>query len=106
MAIPDDGRFTLVGNADGRDIARSCAGTLDRIAHHLLSPLPDFHRVVFNPSRLRKVLAMLALAAGNRAGPIKQNATRAGGSLIDGGDKPWHGNRHLILARRGWAVWH
>ena len=74
-AIPDDRRFALVGDADGRDVCGSQPSAGQRGPGDLELAGPDLQRVVLDPAGLRKDLRKLLLGAGaDRAGMIKQIA--------------------------------
>jgi hypothetical protein len=55
MAIPDDGRFALVGNTDGGDIGATKVGAGKASADDLLGTLPDFLGVMLDPAWSRGI---------------------------------------------------
>ena len=82
FAIPDDGRFALVGDADGGDIGdgRAVEGAADDFQRRL----PDFFGVVFDPAVLRIELLVFGLRGfQRRAVGIEENGSARRRSLID-----------------------
>lgn len=61
FAFPDDGRFTLVGDANGRNLVGTDIGFRQHFNQRRALRGPDFHRVVFNPAWLRIDLLEFAL---------------------------------------------
>ena len=87
LAIPDDGRLALVGDADGRDVARPQVRAAEDLDGHGDLRRPDLLRIVLDPAGLRKDLLELALRdAGDGAVVIEEDGARAGGALIEGED--------------------
>ena len=87
VAIPDDGGFALVGNADGGDIGTAEIGAGKSFADDLLGTLPDFLGVVLNPAWLGVDLGVLVLGHGDDlAGLIKNHTAGAGSALVYGED--------------------
>ncbi len=85
LALPQHGRFTLVGDADRGKVGRRDAGLRDRLGEHAELRRPDLGRIVLHPARLRKVLLELLLRDGaNGAGVIEDNGAGTGRSLIQG----------------------
>ncbi len=82
-ALPDDGGFALVGDADGRNVRGADAGLGQCLGHH--SPLrgPDFGRIVLDPSRPRIDLREFPLRAPmNVARMIEDDRARTGRALV------------------------
>ena len=85
LAVPDYRGFTLVGDAQGGNVAWCNAGFLHDLGSGRQLAAPDFHRVVFYPTGLRKDLPELLLCrADDISRMIKDDAARAGGALIEG----------------------
>ena len=90
VAVPDNGGFALVGNADGGDFGAGGFG--ERGAYGFLGALPDFERIVLDPAGLRVELAVFELVGGDGATcVVEEHAAGAGGALVDGGDELGHG---------------
>ena len=74
FAIPDDGGFALVGDADAGDVGKLEAGLGERFGDDTGLGGPDFIGVVLDPAGLREMLGKLALSsAPNRAVAIENN---------------------------------
>ena len=72
LLIPDNCCLPLIGNADGCNILRRHTGLIHSLRHHTLNTLPDFHRIMFHPPRIRKNLSKLFLRhADNSASMVK-----------------------------------
>src|SRR5262249_1827379 len=83
-AIPDDRRFTLIGDAERRDVGGTHTGARERFGGDADLRRPDFVRVVLDPSGLRKQLCEFLLRHRHDfAVPIEDDGTRAGGALIE-----------------------
>src|SRR5690606_13687477 len=85
LAVPEDRRLALVGDADGRDglavQARRGERALDADAHRA----EDFLGIVLDPAGLRIMLRKLALVpAQNPPVEIHDEDGRAGRALVDG----------------------
>ncbi|GMA86562.1 hypothetical protein GCM10025868_18120 [Angustibacter aerolatus] len=92
-AVPHDRRLALVRDAHGGDLAGRHVGGRQRVRHHLAGARPDLRRVVLDPAGAGQDLAVLLLRdGGHRAVVVEQDAARAGGPLVDGGDVG-HGRR-------------
>ncbi len=61
LAIPQYRGLTLIGDADGGDVARAEPGRAQRLDHGGTLRFKDFVGVVLHPSGLRKVLRELLL---------------------------------------------
>lgn len=62
VLIPDDGRFTLVGDADGRDFTGCHIGLCQGFAHDFDHAVENFIGIVFDPARFREILREFLLA--------------------------------------------
>ena len=72
VAIPNHGRFTLVGDADGGNIGGQEGGFGKRRLQHFLRAFPDFKRIMFDPAGLGKELADVLFDQRRRRCPIDQ----------------------------------
>ncbi len=85
FSVPDDRRFTLVGDADRGDIGTGSAGAAERIGRNPDLRGPDLVGVVFDPTGLREDLREFFLGNTNDfAGVVNYQCARTGGSLIKG----------------------
>src|SRR6267378_38979 len=66
LPVPEDGRLTLIGDADARQIFQGNILLLKRFARHSALRLEDFLRVVLDPAGLRIDLADFALRGADR----------------------------------------
>ena len=83
-AIPDNRRLALVGDAHGGDVVTSEIGLAQRLADHLTGVVPDRFRVMFDPSCMRKNLAVLQLTdSHHRPVVVEDDRPAARGALID-----------------------
>src|SRR5581483_673773 len=83
-AVPDDGRFALVGDPDGRDVAGRQLRARQRFDRDADLRGPDLLRVVLDPSGLRKDLREFFLRdRTNGAVVIEHDGPRAGRSLVE-----------------------
>ena len=96
--VPNHACFALVGDAN----ALYLRGRNPRLLHHLLHDiflrLPNFKRVVLNPSWFRKILCELLLSGGNGLTiAVEQHRPRTGGALVKCKDvlHGWKINRKL-----------
>ena len=81
--VPDHSGLTLVGNADGGNLVVMQAGLGQGLDHDRALGGEDFHRVVFDPARLRVVLLEFALRRTHHVGvTIKDDRSRTGGALV------------------------
>ena len=96
--FPDDGRFALVGDADGGDFFRANAGGFQHFAGDAALGSPDFHRIVLDPARFRVDLGEFLLCnADTLAGLVEEDGAGAGGALVEGEDVLFaHGGRPVI----------
>src|SRR4030095_2261729 len=84
LPIQNNGVFTLVGNADRRNITRAQPRLLERSQGNTQLRRQDFMRVVFDPARLGVELVDLLLCyRADGAGVIKHDCARAGGSFVE-----------------------
>ena len=67
LAIPDDRRFALVGDADGGEVGGFDAGLGERPPDDLDAAGPDLDRIVLDPTGLGEDLLMLLLVDGHDA---------------------------------------
>ncbi len=86
-AVPDDGSFTLVGDADGEDLTWKDLRDCQRILNDLARIVPDLHRVMLDPPWLGINLAVL-LPGGTHPLPrvVEKHAAGGCGALVDGSD--------------------
>ncbi len=83
-AIPQHRRLALVGDADGRDVARADAGLGERFVHDARLRRPDLAGVVLDPARLREDLPELLLRdRAHGAGMVEDERARAGRALVE-----------------------
>src|SRR5262249_24262599 len=93
LPVPDDGGFTLVGDADSSHVGGAHTGAGQHLDRDASLRRPDFRRVVLDPHWLRKNLSKLALRdALYPAISIEQNGARARRALVKGEDV-----RHMAL---------
>ena len=84
LAIPDDGRFALVGDADGRDVLRAHLRPPERFDGDADLRRPDLLRVVLDPPGARKDLREFLLRdRADRAVVIEDDGARAGRALVE-----------------------
>ena len=84
LAIPDNGGFALIGDADRSKVFRLQSFLLHGFFDDFRCSPPDFVRVVLNPPRLRKNLFVLFLRnSRDAARAIEDNEASAGRALID-----------------------
>jgi hypothetical protein len=85
LSIPQDRCFSLIGDADSRDIGRRQLCLLQRGSSDGQLTRPNLFRVMFDPAGLRKVLSELLLSDGkNRSIVIKHDGARTSRSLVEG----------------------
>src|SRR4029453_11357299 len=86
LAIPDDRRFPLIGDADRGNIPRAKVAAAEGFGRDRNLRCPDFAGVVLDPARLRKDLLKLLLADRDN-GPvvIEHDGAGAGGPLVQRG---------------------
>jgi len=65
FTIPDNGRFPLIGDADGSDLVGAYAFVNQGFDHDSRLAGPDFVRVMLNPALLGKVLLEFLLGDGD-----------------------------------------
>src|SRR5262249_35029568 len=83
IALPEHGRFALVGDADSGEVGGRDAGPRERLVGHRRLRRPDVHRIVLRPGRARKVLLEFLLRDGvYGASMIEDNGAGTGRSLI------------------------
>ncbi len=84
LAVPDHGRFALVGDADRGDLARTEAGPRDRLGRDACLRRPDLARVMLDPARVRIDLAEFLLGTGDhRTVRVEDNRARTRGALVE-----------------------
>ncbi len=84
-AVPHHRRFALVGDAQRAQRIGPQARLGQHFAAGLYLAVPDFHRVVLDPARLREQLAKFALRHGDDGACfIEDHAARTGGALVEG----------------------
>ena len=95
MTIPQHSGFALIGDGDCRDAVGRC-GRSQYVFEDPQLGLPDFKRVMFNPTGLWKNLFEFALSGAHAlALRIEQNRARACGALIECEDV---GHRSYLLS--------
>jgi hypothetical protein len=76
LTIPDDGRFALIRDADGRDVLWPHLGPPERLDRNADLRRPDFLWVVLDPPGRRKHLCEFLLGdRANRAVTIEDDGT-------------------------------
>ena len=92
-AVPDDGRFPLIRDADGGYVGGRQVRFRQHVGGHACLGRPDFLRVVFDPAGLREDLPEFALRdAPDGAAMVEKNGARTGCALIEGEDVSWIGH--------------
>ncbi|MNS44991.1 hypothetical protein D3C72_774490 [compost metagenome] len=95
--FPDNGGFTLVGDADGGDLLAVQAALGQHLGEDGGLGRPDLHGVVLDPARFRVVLGEFALGGRDYVGIlIEHDGTGGGGTLIQRDDK-FLFSRHDVL---------
>ena len=85
LAVPHQGGFALVGNAQCGDLLRGDAGLCQCLARRGQLQSPDFQRVVFHPARLGIDLRQFLLRHGHGlAIGGEDDAAATGGALVQG----------------------
>src|SRR5437762_10606701 len=83
LPIPYDRGLALVSNTDGGNVARPSLRPAQSFYRNADLRCPDFLRIVFDPSRLRKKLFEFTLRYRlDRTFMIEQYCSRTGGALI------------------------
>ena len=83
LAVPDNDRLALVGDADRRDILGFGIGKAHRLARNGKLRLPDLVRVMLDPAGLREILREFLLSDGTHfAFLVEKNTTVASRSGI------------------------
>jgi hypothetical protein len=83
-AVPDEGGFALVGDADSCEVALGDVARPQRLLRRRKLAGPDVTWIVLDPAALRIDLGELALGGGmDVAGAIKEDGPRAGGALVE-----------------------
>ena len=91
-AVPDDGRLTLVGDADGGDIGGGHTGPGDRLHRHSQLRGPDLPGVMLHQAGCGKELLELLLGhPTDGAVMVEHQGTGTGGALVKGKDEA-HGS--------------
>ncbi|MFZ0335411.1 MAG: hypothetical protein WBD21_09885 [Candidatus Acidiferrales bacterium] len=95
LSIPEDGSFSLVGNANGCEVLGFQRSLLHGFRNNFLRSLPDFLRIMLDPSRFGINLLMFLLRdRDDLPGMIENDEPRTGGTLIDCSDVVGHGSLH------------
>ena len=85
VLIPDDCRFTLVGDADGRDFTGCHIGLCQGFAHDFDHAVENFIGIVFDPARFREILGEFLLAdADDMRFIIENNSAITRGAGVQG----------------------
>jgi hypothetical protein len=85
--IPQNCRFTLVGNPEGRKVARRQSGASESFGDDFLRIPPDFDRIMLYPARARIELSVLLLRLrDDLSAAVEDHEPRARGPLIERGD--------------------
>ena len=85
--IPGDRRLTLVGDPDGRHVARGQARRCERLAAGSKLRPPDRVGILLDPAWLREGGAQLMLCAADGSGAsIEDDGSGARGPLVEGQD--------------------
>ena len=88
FAIPNDGRFALIGDAKRRDILDRDPGPAERLDGDANLGRPNFERIVLDPSGFRIDLVEFFLGNGpDGAITIENDGPSAGGALVESEDK-------------------
>ena len=83
--IPDGGGLALVGDADGREVARPQVGAAEGLDGHTDLGGPDFLGVVLDPAGLGEELGVLLLGDGpDGALLVEDDGPGAGGPFVKG----------------------
>ena len=86
-AVPDNGCFALVGDADGKRRGAACLCIFHHGTGHIQRRVPYGFRVMFDPAILRENLRKLgAFLRKDRPVLVKQNGPRRSRALINGND--------------------
>src|SRR5258706_1687645 len=84
LAVPEERRLALVGDAGGDDVFGLELGRLQRLARDVALRAEEIVGIVLDPTGLRVVLLELALRGRDRgAGLVEHDFARAGGSLVE-----------------------
>src|SRR5580704_2077488 len=87
LSVPYDGGFALVGDSNRCQVSWPEASFRHGLRNYLTRVLPDFLRIVLNPSGLGVNLRVLFLRDRHGASrAVKHNETRARGALINCSD--------------------
>jgi len=65
LAVPDQGRFALIGDADRGDLMTIDTRPSERLSHHLVDTVADLVGIVLHPAGSREDLLMFQLTAGH-----------------------------------------
>jgi len=102
LAIPNDGGFALVGDAESGDVFAGEFGRGKDVTGDLELGSPDFTRVVLNPAGLGEDLLEFLLGDGmDLAAPVKKYGAGTGCSLIESQDEVRHSGKVI----RGTGEW-
>ena len=98
LAIPDQRRLALVGDADGADVARRDLCRVHGLAGGIERGAPDIFRLVLDEAGRGIVLREFDLAhAADGEGRVEEQCAAGGGALVEGEDQGGHGASVLIL---------
>ena len=83
FAVPDDGRFALVGDADGRNVGGGGPDPVHGRKRHAQLGGPDLVGVMLDPARLGEILGKFLLRhAAHTPVVVKQDAAVGGGACV------------------------
>ena len=93
--IPQNGGFTLIGDADARHLGRGNVRRGEHLQHGGVLRGPYLHRVLLDPAFMRVVLGQLVLTDGeNVLFAVKKDRSRARCALIE---------RQYVLSHNGYS---
>src|SRR5689334_7825282 len=103
-SLPNERRFALVGDADGRDGVPTEPRGRERAADGDAHTVPDLVRLVLDPTRLWKMLGKLACRAAERS-PFDVHDEHGGpsGALVDSEKMSRHVGRRLSRRCAAWC---
>ena len=101
VAVPEEGGFALVGDADGGDVVCNQVGFAKRVMGDLLLRIPDVGGVVFDPAGLGVELGEFLLGDGlDVAVVVEDNGAGTGGALVEGEDVRHGGDCNAEATKR------
>ena len=87
VALPQDSRLALVGDADASHLGRGYACRCEHFEHGGVLGRPDVHRILFHPALMRIMLRQLVLPdRKDILLVVEQDRARAGRALVQGED--------------------